>query len=251
MNDIKPKRNRSEEYRKRNAKKRAATKKRLNAAALEAIKTDPKGFSLIDEIKASPYYGKSNNDERVREVLNSELLKNKKKHLKIFPGQLILFKYFDPIHREELEYYDASPCTIFFGVFNSSQGKRVLGFNTHYFPPQIRYRIMEKIYKMYKPVYTKYFEKGAPKELDGFDYRYLTEELEKHDLSFAVRMYVPQLIGDTFIVPPEMWPTALMTEGWFKKETRAAIMNFFKKDAKSKGKMTTGAHSKGKKAKKK
>jgi hypothetical protein len=42
-----------------------------------------------------------------------------------------------------------------------------------------------------------------------------------------------------------------MTEGWFKKETRAAIMNFFKKDAKGKGKMTTGAHSKGKKSKKK
>lgn len=217
-------------------------------------KTPAKNFSLFLEIKKHPLFKLSNRDKRARMMIdeyreeNKNLLTSKRN---ITPGQLVLFKYLNPKTKEELEYYDASPCTIFFGVFNSSQGRRVLGFNTHYFPPQIRYRIMEKIYKMYKPVYTKYFEKGAPKELDGFDYRYLTDELEKHDLSFAVRMYVPQLIGDTFIVPPEMWPTALMTEGWFKKETRAAIMNYFKKDAKSKGKISVGAHSKGKKAKKK
>lgn len=217
-------------------------------------KTPAKNFSLFLEIKKHPLFKLSNRDKRARMMIdeyreeNKNLLTSKRN---ITPGQLVLFKYLNPKTKEELEYYDASPCTIFFGVFNSSQGRRVLGFNTHYFPPQIRYRIMEKIYKMYKPVYTKYFEKGAPKELDGFDYRYLTEELEKHDLSFAVRMYVPQLIGDTFIVPPEMWPTALMTEGWFKKETRAAIMNYFKKDAKSKGKISVGAHSKGKKSKKK
>jgi hypothetical protein len=64
-------------------------------------------------------------------------------------------------------------------------------------------------------------------------------------------MYIPNLIGDTFIVPPKLWTDALMTEGWFKKETRAAIMNYFKKDAKGKGKISVGAHSKGKAAKKK
>lgn len=217
-------------------------------------KVSAKDFSLLQEIKKHPLYKISNRDKKARLLVdeykeeNRKILKSKRN---ITPGQLVLFKYLNPKTKEELEYYDASPCTIFFGIFNSSQGKRVLGFNVHYFPPQIRYRIMNRIYEMYKPIYRKYFEKGAPKELDGFDYSYLTEELEKHDLSFAVRMYVPQLIGDTFIVPPEMWPTALMTEGWFKKETRAAIMNYFKKDAKSKGKISVGAHSKGKKAKKK
>lgn len=209
-----------------------------------------KNFSLSQEIKKHPLFRISNRDKKARMMVdeyreeNKNLLTSKRN---ITPGQLVLFKYLNPKTREELEYYDASPCTIFFGIFNSSQGKRVLGFNVHYFPPQIRYRIMEKIYQMYKPIYTKYFEKGVPKDLDGFDYRYLTDELEKHNLSFAVRMYIPRLIGDTFIVPPEMWPTALMTEGWFKKETRAAIMSYFKKDAKSKGKISVGAHSKGKK----
>lgn len=214
---------------------------------------NPNKFSLMKEIKKHDLYKVSNRDKKARKELEEYKKENKgiTSKTNITPGQLVLFKYLNPKTKEELEYYDASPCTIFFGVFNSSQGKRVLGFNVHYFPPALRYRIMDKIYEMYKPVYRKYFEKGAPKELDGFDYKFLTDELERQNLSFAVRMYIPNLIGDTYIVPPKMWPTALMTEGWFKKETRAAIMNFFKKDAKSKGKMTTGAHNKGKKAKKK
>lgn len=223
------------------------------AKKVENTKKMPKNFSLFAEIKKNPLYKISNRDKKARNVLEDYKKENKTKMSKrnITPGQLVLFKYLNPKTKEELEFYDASPCTIFFGVFNSSQGKRVLGFNVHYFPPQLRYKIMDKILNMYKPFYSKYFEKGLPSELDTFDYSFLTEELDRHNLSFAVRMYIPSLIGDTFIVPPKLWPDALMTEGWFKKETRAAIMNYFKKDAKSKGKISTGAHSKGKAAKKK
>jgi hypothetical protein len=213
-----------------------------------------KNFSLIKEIKNHPLYKISNRDKKARAMIDEYKKETKNvitSKTKIIPGQLVLFKYLNPKTKEELEYYDASPCTIFFGKFNSSEGKRVLGFNVHYFPPTIRYNIMERIFQMYKPFYKKYFEQGLPSELDAFDYKYLTEELERHNLTFAVRMYVPQLIGDTFIVPPKLWPTALMTEGWFKKETRAAIMNYFKKDAVGKKKISTGTHSKGKAAKKK
>lgn len=213
-----------------------------------------KNFSIWKEVKKHPLYKISNRDKKARAMIDEYKEENKPK-LKtknfITPGQLVLFKYLNPKTKEELEYYDASPCTIFFGVFNSSQGKRVLGFNVHYFPPLLRYKIMDEIFRMYTPIYKKYFETGLPKDLDAFDYKYLTDELDRQNLSFAVRMYIPNLIGDTYIVPPKMWPTALMTEGWFKKETRAAIMNFFKKDAKSKGKLTTGTHDKGKKWKEK
>lgn len=210
---------------------------------------DAKHFSLYKEVKKNPLYKISNRDKKARAVIDEYRESQKKKITSknnITPGQLVLFKYLNPKTQEELEYYDASPCTIFFGIFHSSEGKRVLGFNVHYFPPQIRYRIIDKIYEMYKPFYRKYFETGLPNELDTFDYKFLTDELERHDLSFAVRMYIPSLIGDTYIVPPKMWPTALMTEGWFKKETRATIMQYFKKDAKAKSKISTGAHSKGK-----
>jgi len=212
-------------------------------------KLDSRHFSLYNEIKKHPLYKISNKDKKARTLL--EEYKGKEKILKskqyIVPGQLVLFKYLNPKTLEELEYYDASPCTLFFGIFNSSEGKRVLGFNLHYFPPQLRYIIADKIYTLFKPVYSKYFDTGSTKAFDGFNYKYIVDELEKQNLSFAVRMYIPSLIGETFVIPPKMWTTALMTEGWFKKETRAAIMKYFKADAKKKKKITTGAHGKGKK----
>lgn len=190
-------------------------------------------------IKEHQFYKFKDRDYKIRKLL-SDYKKREKDIItskrNITPGQLVLFKYLNPKTKEELDFYDASPCTIFFGKFNSSEGKRVLGFNIHYFPPKIRFAIMDKIYKMYKPIYNKYFETGVPKELDGFDYRYLVEELEKHNLSFAVRMYIPKLIGDTLIIPPKLWPDALLTEGWFKKETRTQIMNLFRSDAIANGK---------------
>lgn len=210
---------------------------------------DSRRFSLYAEIKKHPLYKISSRDKKARDIL--ETYKNKNKVLKsksyIVPGQLVLFKYLNPKTLEELEYYDASPCTLFFGIFNSSEGKRVLGFNLHYFPPQLRYIIADKIYTMFRPVYSKYFETGTTKSFDGFNYKYIIDELERQNLSFAVRMYIPSLIGDTFVIPPKMWTTAMMTEGWFKKETRAAIMKHFKTDAKTKKKISTGTHDKGNK----
>ena len=196
-----------------------------------------KKFNIVDAVRKDPLYKSTNRDPKARQIIEENIERAGKGD--IVPGQLILFKYLNPKTKEELEYYDASPCTIFFGVFNSSLGRRVLGFNIHYFPPVIRYRIMDKIYEMYRPVYTKYFETGLNHELDGFDYNFLTNELKKHNLDFACRMYDPTLIGDVRTIPPKMWPTAIFTEGWFKKETRARIMEFFRNGAKLKNKQHT------------
>ena len=217
-------------------------------------KIDIKKFVLIDEIKKHPLYKVSNRDAKARSMIDEYKDENKsyiKSKNKIIPGQMVMFKYLNPKTLEELQYYDAAPCTIFFNVVNTEEGKRVLGFNLHYFPPQLRYIIINRIFEMYKPVYKKYFESGLNTDMDAFDYKYLIDELNRQNLGFAVRMYIPSLIGDTYIVPPKVWSTAMMTEGWFKKETRAAIMQYFKQDAKSKGKVSVGSHSKGKAAKKK
>lgn len=148
---------------------------------------------------------------------------------KIVPGQLVMFRYFEPKNMDDLEYYDAEPCTIFFGIFNAKEGKRVLGFNIHYYPPKIRYIVMNKIFEIYKPIYSKYFTDGTNKEIDAFDYKYLMEMLEKYDLDFGVRMYIPSLIKGTTPIPPNMWQIAVFTEGNFKKRTRTQILNFWKK----------------------
>lgn len=232
MIDEKPKRNRgdrSEEYRKRNAKRRATTKNKLKSKALEGIKKTPsRDFSLIKEIKESPFYGKHGNDERVRELLKEQLSQNKKKHVKIRPGQLIIFKYFDPIHKEELEYYDASPCTIFFGLKNVNGKPHVVGFNIHYYPPQIRYQVMNTIFDIYESTYKKDFS-GVSKTISGMSYKKLLDSLAKAKLDFGVREYAVNRCSEITYIPPNYWQIAVFTEGWFKKQTRAAILNYWKR----------------------
>lgn len=184
-------------------------------------------YELIKEIKKSPLYNKTGRDEYARNFIDengNQIGKNS-----LVPGQLILFNYFEPKTEEDLEYYDAQPCTIFFGLFNSSQGKRYLGFNIHYYPPKLRYLIMNKIFEIYRPVWTKYFKDGITKEVDAFDYRYLVQALKRKNLDFGVRMYIPSLVGDPTEVPPNMWQVAVFTEGNFKKETRTQIMKFWQK----------------------
>lgn len=202
-------------------------KKMTGPAAVKVRKRAGTDYTLMKDIKSSPMYGKTNRDPFARQLIDDNC--QKVPRTKIVPGQLVLFEYFDPKTKDKLEYYDASPCTIFFGVFNSKLGKRVLGFNIHYYPHRLRYAIMDKIFKIYKPVYTKYFTTGTTREIDAFDYAYLVSNLKKAKLDFGVREYIPQLIGQTWLVPPNMWQVAVFTEGWFKKETRAQIMSFWRK----------------------
>lgn len=184
-------------------------------------------YKMIDDIKKSPLYGKTNRDDPARKFI-AEHAKNQPKNA-INPGQMIMFKYFQPKHEEELEYYDAAPCTIFFGTFNSKEGKRVLGFNIHYYPPKMRYQIIDKIFELFRPVYTKYFSEGNRRDIDSFDYQMLVKQLQRANLGFGVREYIPELIGDPMLIPANMWQVAVFTEGWFKKKTRQQIMNFWQK----------------------
>lgn len=184
-------------------------------------------FKMITEIKNSPLYGKNQRDPVARKYIEEHAERMPKNTIN--PGQMLMFKYFTPKNQEELEYYDASPCTIFFGVFNAKEGRRVLGFNIHYYPPKMRYQIIDKIFELFRPIYTKYFSEPNRKEIDAFEYQMLVKQLQRANLGFGVREYIPELIGDPNILPTNMWPVAVFTEGWFKKKTRAQIMNFWQK----------------------
>lgn len=209
-------------------KRRTIKQNKINGKVEENLpQSAGSNYSLIKSIKDTPYYGKSpmENDTKARSFL-VEHLKNGGSG-NIVPGQLILFEYFEPQTKEDLEYYDASPCTIFFNVINTEGGKRVLGFNIHYYPPKMRYQILNRIFDIYKPIYIKYFKSGAKTAVDAFDYKYLISALENAGLGFGVRMYIPNLIGKIYRIPPQMWHVAVFTEGWFKKQTRTAIMRYW------------------------
>ena len=210
-------------------RKRSVTRDRINRQVEEELPEEagPK-YSLIDHIKKSPYYKKSpvENDERARLFITEHV--DTTSSYNIEPGQLIMFDYFEPKTKEDLEFYDSMPCTIFCSVIKTELGERVIGFNIHYYPPRMRFQIMNTIFNIFKPYYTNHFKSGSKINIKDFDYRYLIGSLEKAGLQFGVRMYIPDLIAHVRKVPPQMWHIAVFTEGRFKKRTREAIMRYWK-----------------------
>ena len=206
-----------------------ARKDKLNREALSNLSEEagPR-FNLMDKIEDSPYYMKPPmaNDSKSREILESLPL-SKNLSQTMIPGQMVSFKYFEPKTKEELEYYDAAPICLYFNQLHTSQGLRYLGFNVHYYPPRMRYKVLSKVFEIYKPVYSKYFKDGTDRPMDAFDYQYLMKALEKAKLDFGVRMYIPELVKEARLIPPKYWEIAVFTEGWFKKRTRIAIMNYW------------------------
>lgn len=198
----------------------------------------PKDYQLIKAIRgkkqgniegeAALYRANvSRRDARVRKYVDENL--SIKTNKSAIPGQLIMFNYFEPKTKDELEYYDAMPCTIFFGAFKSKDGLRVIGFNIHYYPPKIRYELMDRIFDIYKPIYLKNWENPLKTELSFFDYKMLMYQLEKLQLDFGVRQYIPELMHKVIPIPSKDWQKVVFTEGRFKKRTRTQILKYWQK----------------------
>ena len=188
----------------------------------------PKNFDMLKAIRNEKLY-KANikrRDVSARKHIDEEVESEGK--ASILPGQLIMFDYFEPATKDKLEYYDAMPCTIFFGIINTKNGQRVLGFNIHYYPPRIRYQLMNRIYEIFKPIYAKNFDKPLKKEMEHFNYKMLISQLQKASLDFGIREYIPGLMGSIKPIPVSEWPKAVFTEGHFRKETRQQILNYWK-----------------------
>lgn len=189
----------------------------------------PKDFSLIKEIRKEKLY-KNNvevRDARVRKWVDENFQPSNQG--KIMPGQLIMFNYFEPATKEELEYYDAMPCTIFFNEFKTQNGEsRVLGFNLHYYPPKMRYIIIDRIFSIFKPIYEKSWNSPLKQGMTYMQYKMLLQQLQEQGLGFGVREYIPNLIHNIKPIPPKDWSKVVFTEGRFKKRTREQILNYWR-----------------------
>lgn len=204
---------------------------------LDSVKSNPpKDFQLIKAIRGQDQKDISGEsvlyraniqrrDALVRKYVDENLSTRNKQT--IIPGQLIMFNYFEPKTKDELEYYDAMPCTIFFGTFKSKDGLRVIGFNLHYYPPKIRYQVLDRIFDIYKPFYLKNWDKSLKSEIKFFDYEMFMYQLQEHGLEFGVRQYIPELMHKITPIPPKDWQKAVFTEGRFKKRTREQIMKYW------------------------
>lgn len=196
-----------------------------------------KDFQLIKAIRGKkqknnngePSLYKANikkRDTSVRKFIDESVkIKN---NSTVLPGQLVMFNYFQPKTEEQLKYYDAMPCTIFFGIVKTKEGPRVIGFNIHYYPPRIRYELMDRIFDIFKPFYLESWNGELESEISDFNYRMLIRQLQKAKLDFGIREYIPQLMHKIQPIPPKYWQKAVFTEGRFKKETRTQILNYWK-----------------------
>ena len=109
-------------------------------------KEEIKNFKLNEAIENHPLANKPTNarSKLAYKYLLSEL-KPTSKYL--LPGQFVVFSYNEPKTKEDLEYYDATPATLFFGITRTASGNiREVGFNLHYFPPYARMKIMNLVY---------------------------------------------------------------------------------------------------------
>lgn len=188
----------------------------------------PKDFNMLKAIRAESLH-KNNvirRDRSVRKYVGENL--KVKGRASVIPGQLVMFNYFEPATKEDLLYYDAMPCTIFFGIVNTENGKRVLGFNIHYYPPRIRYRVLDRIFEIFKPMYLKSWNRPLTKEISNFSYKMLLNQLQNAKLDFGVRMYIPKLMASVTPIPTKDWQKAVFSEGRFKKQTREAILGYWK-----------------------
>ena len=160
-----------------------------------------------------------------------EILHNAKLTKKyLLPGQVVLFHYAEPKYKEELEYYDKTPFTLFLGITRTNDGNiRELGLNLHYYPPFSRSRILTHTYNVFKPYFDKNFNEvtGKPNTFISYD---RLKHLMKTNLkiAFGIKMYIPVLRQASWLIPTRLLSTAIYTEGHFSKATLQQIFHFWR-----------------------
>lgn len=189
-----------------------------------------RGYNLYKEIKQEKWFKNSVEvrNDRSREFIESQC-KTTAPDKSLIIGNMLYFDYFEPKLREELDYYDAKPVVLLFGRTMTKQGKRVVGFNIHYYPPTMRFNVLSKIVSLFKDNFLKKtWWNGQTSDMNAMDYKFLLKQLEKAKLTFGVREYIPELMTHVRIIPPQYFSKVVFTEGAFKKRTWRMVMNYWK-----------------------
>ena len=148
----------------------------------------------------------------------------------LLPGQICMFSYNDPKTKDELEYWDKTPLTLFFGAFRTKNGDiREIGLNLHYYPPFTRRKILVKVYETFKSYFQKCFNHPQHKPNMFMDYKTLKHLIGRDSkIAFGVKEYVPMLRGITYVIPTKMLPIAFYTEGHFSRATIMQVQQFWR-----------------------
>lgn len=160
-----------------------------------------------------------------------EILHNTKVTKKyLLPGQVVLFHYAEPKFKEELEYYDRTPFTLFLGITRTNDGNiREVGINLHYYPPFARARILAHTYNVFKPYFDKNFNEVTGKPNTFISYKRLKHIMKRNlKIAFGIKMYIPVLRQASWLIPTRLLSTAMYTEGRFSKASLQQIYHFWR-----------------------
>lgn len=189
-----------------------------------------KKYNIVDEINDHPLARRPINtrSKLAYQALMTNLDPTKKY---LLPGQIAIFNYANPLHEAELEYYDATPFTLFLGITRTKDNKiREIGLNLHYYPPFTRRKILQETYTIFKHYFNKYFNESSEKPNTFISYDVLKRVMRQNQkIGFGIKMYVPSLRGQTWLIPTRLLPTAFYTEGHFSKATLQQIFMFWRK----------------------
>ena len=160
-----------------------------------------------------------------------EIIHNTKPTKKyLLPGQVVLFHYAEPKFKEELEYYDRTPFTLFLGITRTKDGNiREVGLNLHYYPPFARARILNHTYEVFKPYFDKNFNDVTGKPNTFISYKQLKHLMRTNlKIAFGIKMYIPVLRQASWVIPTRLLSTAIFTEGHFSKASLQQIFHFWR-----------------------
>ena len=160
-----------------------------------------------------------------------EIIHNTKPTKKyLLPGQVVLFHYAEPKFKEELEYYDRTPFTLFLGITRTKDGNiREVGLNLHFFPPFARARILNHTYEVFKPYFDKNFNDVTGKPNTFISYKQLKHLMRTNlKIAFGIKMYIPVLRQASWVIPTRLLSTAIFTEGHFSKASLQQIFHFWR-----------------------
>ena len=160
-----------------------------------------------------------------------EIMHNTKPTKKyLLPGQVVLFHYAEPKFKEELEYYDRTPFTLFLGITRTKDGNiREVGLNLHYYPPFARARILNHTYEVFKPYFDKNFNDVTGKPNTFISYKQLKHLMRTNlKIAFGIKMYIPVLRQASWVIPTRLLSTAMYTEGHFSKASLQQIFHFWR-----------------------
>lgn len=183
-------------------------------------------FEAIDDNPLSKKGGHVRSKLAYKYIMRNDFLTTRY----LLPGQICCFTYNDPKTKDELEYWDKTPLTLFFGVFKTNDGNiREIGLNLHYFPPFTRKKVLDSVYNMFKSYFEKAFNEPSEKPNVLMDYRTLRHILKRDSkIAFAVKEYVPSLRGLTYVIPTKLLPIAFYTEGHFSRATIQQVHAFWR-----------------------